>query len=152
MRLNSILWMSQFLQLGSCRICRSLRKIFTNSPAVSTLSFREIPITDGSVRLVQKHYMCTVSVHLHSSGSSAIWEVTGWKYMMLLRADCALPIEVADALSVEIFKAGWMGPGVTWYNSWTSSWQPCLWQWVLNLVVLEVPSNASYSMVLWYDF
>jgi len=28
-----------------------------------------------------------------------------------------------------------------------SSWQPCLWQEALKLLVLEVPSNLSHSMI-----
>lgn len=42
-----------------------ISKIFTNSPAVSTLSFREIPIIDGSVVLFQRQYQCIFICLVH---------------------------------------------------------------------------------------
>ena len=58
-----------------------ISKIFTNSPAVSTLSFREIPIIDGSVVLFQRQYQCIFICLVHlpserwqSENSCCCWE------------------------------------------------------------------------------
>ena len=52
--------------------------------------------------------------------------------------------EAADALSLEMLKARLDGPEVTWSSTWPSSWQPCLWQGDLNMMILGVLSNPSH--------
>ena len=45
-------------------------------------------------------------------------------------------------------KPAWTGPWAAWSS--TDSWQSCMWQRGWSLMILEVPSNPSYSMVLWF--
>jgi len=47
----------------------------------------------------------------------------------------------------------WMSMGAIFSSSWHSGWQPCLWQGDWNLMILEVPSNPSHSMILlFYEY
>ena len=45
---------------------------------------------------------------------------------------------------------GWMGPWAAWSTIRYGGWQPCLRQGGWSLMVLEVPSNPSRSMILWF--
>lgn len=47
--------------------------------------------------------------------------------------------------SLKCLRLGWMGL----WAIWSSSWQCCLWQGSLNLMILGEPSNQSRSMILW---
>ena len=47
-------------------------------------------------------------------------------------------------------RQGWMGLWAIWSSTWSSGWQPLLWQGGWNLMILEVPSNLSHSMILWF--
>jgi len=40
----------------------------------------------------------------------------------------------------------WMGPWVAWSSIKCGGWWPCLWQRGWSLMILEVPSNPSYSI------
>ena len=46
-------------------------------------------------------------------------------------------------------KVGWMGPWVAWSSIRYGGWWPCLPQAGWSLMILEVPSNPSHSMILW---
>jgi len=41
-------------------------------------------------------------------------------------------------------RSGWMGS----WASWSSGWHPCPWQACWNWMILKVPSNSSYSVIL----
>ena len=43
---------------------------------------------------------------------------------------------------------GWMGPWATLSSTRSGVWLPCLGQGGWNLMILEVPSNPSHSMIL----
>ena len=46
-------------------------------------------------------------------------------------------------------RPGWMGPWAAWSSIKHGGWWPCLWHGGWNLMILEVPSNLSHSMILW---
>ena len=45
-------------------------------------------------------------------------------------------------------RPGWMGLWAAWSSITYGGWWPCLWQGGWSLVILEVPSNPSHSMIL----
>ena len=58
-----------------------------------------------------------------------------------------LPREVVDALSLEVFKARWMGPGQPGLVLNGEVGGPA-WQVGWRFMILEVPSNQSHSVIL----
>ena len=51
-----------------------------------------------------------------------------------------------DAPSLEVLKAR-LGAWAIWFSTWSSAWQTGLLQWSWNLMILEVSSNLSHSMI-----
>ena len=49
-------------------------------------------------------------------------------------------------------RPGWMGPWAAWSSIKCGGWWPCLWQGCWSFVILEVPSNPSRSVNLWFSF
>jgi len=47
-------------------------------------------------------------------------------------------------------RPGWMGPWAAWSSIKCGVWQPCLQQGGWSLMILEVPSNLSHSMIQRY--
>ena len=45
-------------------------------------------------------------------------------------------------------RPGWMGPWAAWSSIRYEGWWPCLWQGGWSLMILQVPSNPSHSMIL----
>ena len=43
-----------------------------------------------------------------------------------------------------------LGPWVSWSHIRCGGCRPCLWQGDWSLMILEVPSNLSHSMILWF--
>ena len=60
-----------------------------------------------------------------------------------------LPREVADAPSLEVFKARLEGPRAAWSGVPCGGWWPCLWRGGWRLPIFEVPSNPGHSGILW---
>ena len=50
--------------------------------------------------------------------------------------------------SLEVFKARLDGPWAAWAGIKYGGWWPCLQKGGWSFVILEVPSNPSYSMIL----
>ena len=46
-------------------------------------------------------------------------------------------------------RPGWMGASAAWSSIKWGGWWSCLWWGGWSLMNLEVPSNPSYSMILW---
>ena len=72
--------------------------------------------------------------------SSLLWEWwgagTGCPETMLHPWRCSRP--------------GWMGSCAVWSSVKCGDWQPCLWYGSCNLIISEVSSNTSHSIILWF--
>jgi len=62
--------------------------------------------------------------------------------------DIRLPREVVDAPSLEVFKAKLDGALGSRSSIRYRGWKPCLQQGTGSMMVHEVPSNPSHSMIL----
>ena len=45
-------------------------------------------------------------------------------------------------------RPGWMGPWAAWSSIKCRRWWPCVWEGGWSLMIIEVPSNPSHSMIL----
>ena len=73
------------------------------------------------------HQPVAAGASAHSYVCTALWMPHPWR--------CSRP--------------GWTGPWAIRSSTWPSGWQPCLQQGCWNMMILEVPSNASRSVILW---
>jgi len=77
-----------------------------------------------------------------SGGSSLLWEWwgagTGWPERLWMNHPwrCSRP--------------GWKRPCAAWSSIKCGGWWPCLWRGVWSFTILEVPSNPSHTMILWF--